>query len=115
DRDPLKRKDMAIAVSRYADLAYITSDNSRSEDPSAIIKDILKGMNKEKPFCVIPSRRVAIETAVCEARAGDILLLCGKGHETYEIDREGVHPFYEADAVRAAFQKRMKGSRRKRV
>lgn len=106
DRDPHKRKEMAHIASRMADLIYVTSDNSRSEDPNAIINDILKGIDKEKPCRVILSRRQAIECAVAEARAGDILLLCGKGHERYSIDREGIHAFCEPDIVKTAYARR---------
>lgn len=106
NRDRSKRKEMAIAASRYADVIYVTSDNSRSEDPNAIIKDILKGIDKEKPCHVFPERREAIERAVLDAEVGDILLLCGKGHEQYTIDKTGMHDFREAEIVRAAYEKR---------
>lgn len=106
DRDPSKRREMAHIASRMADLIYVTNDNSRSEDPNAIINDILKGIDKEKSCRVIPSRRQAIESAVCDARAGDILLLCGKGHERYTVDRDGIHDFCEPDIVRSAYKKR---------
>ena len=106
DRDPTKRREMAHVASRLADLVYITSDNSRSEDPSKIIKDILRGIDKEKPYCVIPSREEAIRRAVLDARAGEILLLCGKGHERYIVDRNGTRPFCEADIVKAALKER---------
>ena len=77
----------------------VTSDNSRSEDPEAIIADIIRGIDKEKPHIVIPNRRDAIEYAIRHAGSGEIILLCGKGHEKYEIDREGVHPFDEKQIV----------------
>ena len=99
DRDPSKRKIMAGIASRMTDSLVITSDNSRNEDPRRIIEDILKGVDKESEFAVIPDRREAIRYAVRHARAGDIILLAGKGHETYEIDREGKHPFCERDIV----------------
>ena len=103
DRDPTKRKVMARIASRMADSLVITSDNSRSEDPAAIIADILRGVDKESEFAVVPDRTEAIRYAVRYARAGDIILLAGKGHETYEIDRAGKHPFCERDiAVKAA-------------
>lgn len=106
DRDPSKRREMAHVASRMADMIYITSDNSRSEDPNTIIKDILKGIDKEKPHRVIVDRRCAIEEAVLTARPHDILLLCGKGHERYTVDRDGVHDFCESDIVREAYAKR---------
>ena len=102
DRDRAKRPQMGAVASRLCDMVYVTSDNSRSEDPDAIIKDILGGIDREKPYRVIRDRAVAIETAVREARAGDIILLAGKGHEAYEIDATGKHPFDEKEIVRAA-------------
>lgn len=106
DRDPSKRREMAHIASRMADFVYITSDNSRSEDPNAIIKDILKGIDKEKPHRAVTDRRQAIEEAVLAARPHDILLLCGKGHERYTVDRDGVHEFCESDIVREAYRRR---------
>ena len=102
DRDRTKRKVMARIASRMADSLVITSDNSRTEDPAAIIADILAGVDKESEFAVVPNRADAIRYAVRHARAGDIILLAGKGHETYEIDREGKHPFCEKDIAIAA-------------
>ena len=103
DRDPSKRKVMARIASRMVDSLVITSDNSRSEDPSHIISDILAGVDKESEFAVVPDRTEAIRYAVRYARTGDIILLAGKGHENYEIDRKGKHPFCEKDiAVCAA-------------
>jgi UDP-N-acetylmuramoyl-L-alanyl-D-glutamate--2,6-diaminopimelate ligase len=110
DRDRGKRKAMANIASRFADEVIITSDNSRSEDPDAIIADILRGMDREKPYMVISDRRTAIETAVVCARSGDILILAGKGHERYEIGREGRVPFDERKIVREAFEKRLRAS-----
>ena len=103
DRDPSKRKIMARIASRMADSLVITSDNSRSEDPADIISDILAGVDKESEFAVVPDRREAIRYAIRHARSGDIILLAGKGHETYEIDRTGKHPFCETEiALQAA-------------
>ena len=99
DRDPSKRKVMARIASRMADSLVITSDNSRSEDPANIISDILLGVDKESEFAVVSDRREAIRYVIRHARSGDIILLAGKGHETYEIDRTGKHPFCERDIV----------------
>ena len=104
DRDPSKRKIMARIASRMADSIIITSDNSRTEDPSSIISDILSGMDKESEFAVIPGRADAIRYAIRYARSDDIILLAGKGHETYEIDREGRHPFDEREIVQEAIR-----------
>ena len=103
DRDRSKRREMARIASRYADFTIVTADNSRSEDPEQIFSDILKGLDKEKPYTVIRDRRAAIFFAVRSARPGDILILAGKGHETYEIDAEGRHPFDERRIVKEAF------------
>ncbi|MBE6531055.1 MAG: UDP-N-acetylmuramoyl-L-alanyl-D-glutamate--2,6-diaminopimelate ligase [Ruminococcaceae bacterium] len=105
DRDRGKRKEMAQIASRLSDFVIVTSDNSRSEDPERIISDILKGIDKEKEFVVIEERASAIEYAVCNSRRGDIIILAGKGHERYEIDRDGKHPFDERDIVKKAYEK----------
>ena len=100
DRDRGKRKQMGQIASRLADFTVITTDNPRSEPPEAIISDILKGIDKEKPHKVLISRRKAIEYALGIAREGDILLLCGKGHEKYQMTAEGKQPFDEEAIVR---------------
>ena len=74
----------------------MTSDNCRTESREKILGEIVRGMDRLKPYTVIPDRREAIRYAVREAGAGDILLFAGKGHEKYEIDATGKHPFDEA-------------------
>ena len=106
DRDRSKRKEMAQIASRFSDFVIVTSDNSRSESPEQIFSDIMKGLDKEKPYAVIRDRRGAIQFAVLHARPGDILILAGKGHETYEIDAQGRHPFDERRIVREALARR---------
>ena len=110
ERDRGKRKEMALVASRLSDLSVITSDNPRSEDPDAIIKDILRGIDKEKPYVVIPDRRSAIEWALETARQGDIVVLCGKGHEKYQITSQGKQPFDEEQIVLSALKKRNYGN-----
>ena len=105
DRDRGKRKQMAQVASRLADFVIVTSDNPRSESPESIISDILKGIDKEKPYKVIVSRRDAIEYALGEARDGDTVLLCGKGHEKYQITSDGKLPFDEEEIVREILKK----------
>ena len=105
DRDRSKRRKMGAIASRLADFVIITSDNPRSEDPDEIISEIMSGIDREKPHAVIKSRREAIIYAVSEARPGDIIILAGKGHEKYEIDRDGKKPFDEAVLVREAVHK----------
>lgn len=109
DRDRSKRRAMARIASRMADVVVVTSDNSRSEDPQAIIRDILAGIDRESEYAVIPDRAEAIRHTIRYARPGDIILLCGKGHETYEIDRTGRHPFSERDIALAAWRERSGG------
>lgn len=103
ERDRGKRREMATIASRLADLVIVTSDNSRGEDPDGIFRDILRGIDKEKPYLVLRDRREAIREAILEARTRDLVVLAGKGHETYEIDAEGKHPFDEREIVREAF------------
>jgi UDP-N-acetylmuramoyl-L-alanyl-D-glutamate--2,6-diaminopimelate ligase len=93
DRDPIKRPIMGRIGVRLADLPIITSDNPRTEDPEKIIADILKGVKDlDKPYIVEPDRRAAIARAMAEARKDDIIVLCGKGHETYqEINKVKYH------------------------
>ena len=89
-RDKGKRPLMGAAASRYADLTILTSDNPRAEDPLAIIRDILPGITGSHQ--VVPDRREAIFRALSLARSGDTVLLCGKGHETYqEVDHVKHH------------------------
>jgi UDP-N-acetylmuramoyl-L-alanyl-D-glutamate--2,6-diaminopimelate ligase len=84
DRDKTKRPLMAKAVVQHCDEAIITSDNPRSERPEAIIDDILKGIPLDFPHVVIIDRREAIRKALAVARAGDCLVVAGKGHEDYQ-------------------------------
>lgn len=106
DRDRSKRPLMGAIAAKLADFVIVTSDNSRSEKPSAIIDDILQGIPPETPHTVIPKRADAIRYAILTALPGDILLLAGKGHEAWEIDRNGKHPFSEQAIVREAWQER---------
>ena len=108
DRDRGKRREMAVIASRLADFLIITSDNPRSEDPDTIITHILKGIDKEKPHTVIPSRKEAIEYAVSIAGEGDVILLAGKGHEKYEILADGKHFFDEKQIVKDAVERKNK-------
>jgi len=82
DRDKGKRPVMAAAAARFSDGLVITSDNPRSEDPEAIIRDIEKGLPKKCSYLAIPDRAEAIDTAMGNSLSGDIILIAGKGHET---------------------------------
>ena len=85
DRDPMKRPIMGEIGVRLSDLAIITSDNPRTEDPMAIIEDILKGVKQEcGEYIVMEDRRSAIRYAMDIAKKDDIIVLAGKGHETYQ-------------------------------
>ena len=101
DRDRQKRPIMGKIATGMADHVIITGDNSRSERTEDIISEIISGIERESaaPFIVIENRKDAIEYAVKNARRGDIILLAGKGHEEYEIDREGKKPFSERNLV----------------
>jgi UDP-N-acetylmuramoyl-L-alanyl-D-glutamate--2,6-diaminopimelate ligase len=106
DRDRAKRPRMGAAVSRGAHVAVLTTDNPRSEAPEAIAADVLPGLREamrevgaspgEGEFAVILDRAEAIAAAVSLARAGDVVLIAGKGHETYQ----------EVRGVRASFDDR---------
>lgn len=95
ERDRSKRAEIGKIASRLADAVIITSDNSRGEDPLEIIKDILVGVDREKMHMVIPKRRDAIEYGAKILKENEVLILLGKGHETYEIDKNGKHFFDE--------------------
>ncbi len=86
DRDKGKRPQMGEIAAKLSDFVIVTSDNPRTENPSAIIKDILEGMKDTKtPYTVIENRIDAIKYAIKNAKSGDIIVLAGKGHETYQI------------------------------
>ena len=84
DRDHGKRPIMGAIAAREADFCVVTSDNPRSEQPEAIIADILAGMPSDTPMKVIPDRPAAIRWAMDSHRPGDVIVLAGKGHETYQ-------------------------------
>ena len=100
DRDPGKRPMMGAVASRLADHVIVTSDNPRTEKPQAIIDDIVRGMRQ--PVDAIEDRQVAVFAAVHQARRGDVVLLAGKGHETYQEIAGVRHPFNDAEVARAA-------------
>ena len=99
DRDRGKRPEMARASADLANLTVVTSDNPRTEDPDAIIEDILPGLG-DAPRLVEADRRTAIKLALGEAEAGDLVVVAGKGHEDYQvIGRETIH-FDDREVVR---------------
>ena len=94
DRDRAKRPKMACAAGEGSDFVVLTSDNPRSEDPMAIIAESLPALEQTGVrFVTEPDRRTAIALALAEAKAGDIVLLAGKGHERVQITRAGEFPF----------------------
>ncbi|MDR4946287.1 UDP-N-acetylmuramoyl-L-alanyl-D-glutamate--2,6-diaminopimelate ligase [Neobacillus cucumis] len=105
DRDRTKRPLMAQIACQYATDPILTSDNPRSEDPIAILKDMEDGVQGKK-YQVIPDRRKAIYTAVNEASPGDIILIAGKGHETYQIIGKEVYDFDDRLVAREAIKER---------
>ena len=106
DRDRTKRPKMGKAVEEMADLGVITSDNPRTEDPQAIIADIWPGIQQQHKFLVEPDRAKAIDLAIKEARAGDVLLIAGKGHENYQIFGKEKRHFSDAEQSMAAIERR---------
>lgn len=100
DRDAGKRPLMGEVASRLADEVLVTSDNPRSEDPQAIIRDILAGMPAIQ--AVEPDRAAAIQQAIAKARQGDVVLVAGKGHEDYQEIAGVKHPFSDAEVAKAA-------------
>ncbi|MDE2954008.1 MAG: UDP-N-acetylmuramyl-tripeptide synthetase, partial [Gemmatimonadota bacterium] len=99
DRDKGKRPVMGGLSARLADLSVVTSDNPRTEDPDAIIADILPGLG-DAPHIVEPNRRRAIEKAIAKARAGDLVLIAGKGHENYQETNGIKAPFDDREVAR---------------
>lgn len=106
DRDRTKRGPMGIAACKGSDLAVFTSDNPRSEEPMAILKDITDGVRAAglENHRMVPDRGEAIAAAVREARAGDVVLIAGKGHEDYQILRDRTIAFDDREAARAALK-----------
>ena len=92
-RDKGKRPLMGAAAGQYADLTVLTSDNPRTEDPLAIIRDILPGFDgSNTPYEVVEDRVEAIRWAMDHAQKDDVIVLCGKGHETYqEVNHQKFH------------------------
>ena len=103
DRDRTKRPEMAQIAVKYADTAIFTSDNPRHESPEAILDEMAAGLDPGTRFLRIADRAEAIRTAVMLSAPGDILLIAGKGHETYQIIGDVKHPFDDREQVRKAF------------
>ncbi|NJK36479.1 MAG: UDP-N-acetylmuramoyl-L-alanyl-D-glutamate--2,6-diaminopimelate ligase [Oscillatoriales cyanobacterium RM2_1_1] len=109
DRDRTKRPKMGKITAELADVAVVTSDNPRTEDPHQILQDVQAGISAEYQPIVICDRAEAIAQAIQEAQPGDGVLIAGKGHEDYQIlGTEKVH-FDDREQAREALEKRLKG------
>jgi UDP-N-acetylmuramoyl-L-alanyl-D-glutamate--2,6-diaminopimelate ligase len=110
---------MGAVAARLSDLVIVTSDNPRSEDPEQIIEEIKRGIvmpadrapkgqqgPRTTPYLAIVDRKTAIETAVRDARSGDLVLVAGKGHERYQVIGDRTLPFDDVDVARAALGRR---------
>jgi UDP-N-acetylmuramoyl-L-alanyl-D-glutamate--2,6-diaminopimelate ligase len=110
DRDRSKRPKMGRVAARYSDVVVVTSDNPRTEDPDAIIREILPGVEAglretgHGRYLVHADRRAAIAEAVRLARPGDLVLIAGKGHEDYQIIGREKHPFDDRVVAREAIE-----------
>jgi UDP-N-acetylmuramoyl-L-alanyl-D-glutamate--2,6-diaminopimelate ligase len=122
DRDRTKRPLMGAVAGRLSDLVVVTSDNPRTEDPAAIIEEILRGMPAPGERVVqaagarrtvfgpdvhtVPDRRAAIEQAIELAAPGDVVIVAGKGHEKYQVIGDRVLAFDDAEVAREALARR---------
>lgn len=112
DRDQGKRPIMGEIAARLSDVAIITSDNPRSEDPEAIIEDIVSGVRlADGSKCeVVVERRAAIKAAIRQAVAGDVVVIAGKGHENYQIIKDKVIPFSDTKTAAAIIRESTGGT-----
>lgn len=105
ERDRTKRPMMGEAAGRGADLVVVTSDNPRGEDPEAIVREIVPGLDRTgTPYMVEIDRGQAIARILAEARAGDVVLLAGKGHEAYQVIGSRAIPFDDRAVAREALR-----------
>jgi UDP-N-acetylmuramoyl-L-alanyl-D-glutamate--2,6-diaminopimelate ligase len=105
DRDRTKRPLMGAAAGELSDFVVLTSDNPRSEDPLAIMNDAMVGLGRyDVKHVAEPDREKAIRRALAEAQPGDLVLLAGKGHETYQILRDRTIPFDDREVARRALR-----------
>ena len=113
DRDRSKRPIMGKLAAYYSQFMIITSDNPRSEDPLKIIAEIEEGVRDlrqdKHTYEIVPQRKDAIYRAISLAQSGDIVIIAGKGHETYQIMGDKVIPFDDREIARAALQERLDG------
>ena len=115
-KDRTKRPVMGEVTGRLSDLTILSSDNPRNEDPLKIISDIIVGLQKTAgKYLIEPDREKAIGVAMDEARAGDIVLLAGKGHENYQILADQTLEFDDRDRARHALRERGYGERQAEI
>ncbi len=106
DRDRTKRPEMAAVAEARADRVVVTSDNPRTEDAAAILADIVAGLAHPADALVIADRAAAIQSAAAQAAPGDVVVVAGKGHETYQIIGTTKHDFDDRAVLRAALADR---------
>jgi UDP-N-acetylmuramoyl-L-alanyl-D-glutamate--2,6-diaminopimelate ligase len=106
DRDRGKRPLMGQIATSSADVTFVTSDNPRTEDPATIVDEIFRGVQRNAAAERVIDRRAAIRDAVASARAGDVVLVAGKGHETGQIIGDRAEPFDDRVVAREALEKR---------
>lgn len=112
NRDRSKRRIMGSIAEQYADRVIVTSDNPRTEDPEVIMNDIRRGMSRPAEVFWIVDRREAIREAATRARPGDVVLIAGKGHETYQVVGTEKRHFDDREEARKAFEERMSKAER---
>jgi UDP-N-acetylmuramoyl-L-alanyl-D-glutamate--2,6-diaminopimelate ligase len=110
DRDRAKRPLMGEVATRLADVAILTSDNPRSEDPAAIIDQVRAGVGRPEAMVIEPDRRAAIAVALATAEAGDVVIIAGKGHETTQTFGSEVLPFDDRAVAAQLLGERMTGA-----
>ena len=104
NKDVTKRPVMGKIASEYSDFAIVTSDNPRYEEPMDIIKQILQGMGGKKNYIVDENREDAIKKGIEMSSEGDIILICGKGHETYQ-EVKGVKSHFDDKEIVEKYNK----------
>ena len=107
DRDKTKRPLMGRIAEKYSDYVIITNDNPRTEEPSVIAADIVRGLHNANGCLVIADRAQAIDFAVQQSKAGDVVLIAGKGHEDYQIFAVQTISFSDSQQSRLALQRRL--------
>ncbi len=107
ERDTMKRPVMGEIALKGADEIILTTDNPRGENPEVILKQVQEGMSGGKPYFVEPNRRRAIELAITQARTGDVVLIAGKGHETYQEIKGQKIPFNDGLIAQMTLNRRL--------